>query len=478
MGVHVPVPPSIFSHGSICGINLDYLRVVFPRKRVDRLYAVLLECNNDVNAASAKLHEEDNFSGAGGSPNNLLTNNVPQVIKINKATQWTPENLPASISSDSTPPQPQQQQTTPSNNNQQIQGKPPPPPPQPQPQPPQEQHQKEQNDLKAPSRCLFPYCWSQGIPAQYSPPTSISTQSSNLFKALSVPRPQNKVGLFTFESYSASCPPAVNPDAVASMLRLGAGEKSVEGEDDFTVVGKVVHQSAVSQVEVSSAVQQQCPLWSISDVDVSDLEQLGNHGNAGLSYMNLTSKTPLQNVDQVYSSAALSSTTTTTTPWPELPPPPVTSRITLPFTLPPPSMLTIPPGWAPRPLPPLPYIPPPMPNFFHTTACGGVPTPFPDPPANTHNSTTLHPTMEAASSLQQQMEVDSLSSSDVLEDLDVVNVVVEKAGVNIKTEGVGEEGGEAGGHHNEHGVNIVVNNANVLTIYRDSTSQFMNSSQF
>ena len=39
------------------GINLDYLRVVFPRKRVDRLYAVLLEYNNDVNAAAAKLQQ-------------------------------------------------------------------------------------------------------------------------------------------------------------------------------------------------------------------------------------------------------------------------------------------------------------------------------------------------------------------------------------------------------------------------------------
>ena len=39
------------------GINLDYLRVVFPRKRVDRLYAVLLESNNDVNTAAAKLQQ-------------------------------------------------------------------------------------------------------------------------------------------------------------------------------------------------------------------------------------------------------------------------------------------------------------------------------------------------------------------------------------------------------------------------------------
>lgn len=407
--------------------------------------------------------------------------------KINKATQWTPDTLPVTETTASPgggdvaahPPLPRDNdhhglQDKPNDNRGDN-------PPQPGPTP----------------HCMFPYCWPQGVPAQFTPPSQpvSSSQPQELFRALPS-RPQNKAGLFSSEPpFLMGC--SVPSGALASMLSHGPGPgpKTRAAADEaglnegIRVSGSAPasHVQAVTSAAAAAAVAvaQQGPAWSMFDVDVTELD-LGNPGNAA-SPSCMTLSTPMkapQGGGQActYSSCAAASARA----WPgDVPCPAPMQRMMMPFSLPPPSLLTLPPGWGPRPppLPPLPYGLAPHPqSFFHPTACSGgrAPALFQPCPSATDvpdSSSALSSSMEVASSLQQKEEEQQGSPISVDQLNAAASTVAEVDELDVANCGGEEKATTVSGRD---AIEVVVDDTSVLdnVCGGDPNGEFIDSSAF
>ena len=308
------------------------------------------------------------------------------------------------------------------------------------------QHHQQQQPGSV-SHCMFPYCWpSQSVPAQYAPSQSSLSQPPDLLRALSS-RPQG--GLFGSEPPPFLMGCSVPSDTLASMLSCGTGPGPIPGsgpgpgpDPDPGPCAKRVAATAAgvaglsedsrlsgsaSPVPTSAAAQHQqqgAASWSISDVDVSELDLGNTGGNVSPSqYMSLASKLSHGgggggvggggggSAGQACGTGPSSSSTSSSS-WPDVPCPVAPmQRMIVPFGLPPPSLLTLPPGWGPP--RPLPYLPAPhnTQGFYHpapaAATCQRAPPPAAffshESPTNLPDSSTLSTgSVDVASSLQPE----------------------------------------------------------------------------
>ena len=268
------------------------------------------------------------------------------------------------------------------------------------------QHHQQQQPGSV-SHCMFPYCWpSQSVPAQYAPSQSSLSQPPDLLRALSS-RPQG--GLFGSEPPPFLMGCSVPSDTLASMLSCGTGPGPIPGsgpgpgpDPDPGPCAKRVAATAAgvaglsedsrlsgsaSPVPTSAAAQHQqqgAASWSISDVDVSELDLGNTGGNVSPSqYMSLASKLSHGgggggvggggggSAGQACGTGPSSSSTSSSS-WPDVPCPVAPmQRMIVPFGLPPPSLLTLPPGWGPPRTPPLPPRAPQHPGLLPPGPCRG-----------------------------------------------------------------------------------------------------------
>nr|KAG5691493.1 hypothetical protein BaRGS_026268 [Batillaria attramentaria] len=288
MGMYVPVPPSIFSQGSIGGINLDYLRVIFPKQRVDRLYAVLLECNNDVNAATAKLQQD--------------TGTEPE----QKQKQWLADGPRTDADKSPGSPnhkQPQQQQ----------------------------QQQRYQRPEQKTSSFLFPFCWPRPGASQFPPNVHpFEGRCSARQKHVFLPNGDSYLPADSLYSdlYGPSFgyPPGFSksgPRSTSVSLAYGSRFGTVPFPFGAAAMGSSA--SSVSEGEGSA----------------------GDQGDQSANSSSLSSAT--------HSPASISGAAGGASS------PRSKSTFNLASTGLPPN-ITMPPGW---PLPPIPYIPPPPPEYCH-----------------------------------------------------------------------------------------------------------------
>ncbi|KAL8570634.1 hypothetical protein ACOMHN_039071 [Nucella lapillus] len=328
LGMYVPVPPTVFSQGSACGINLDYLRVLFPRKRVDRLYAVLLQCNNDVNAATAKLQQAP-------------------VVKINKATQWPADSDHNVIGGRPHAPKTSSVMTAQKG------------------WPPQQQcNVKDAGDLHhgVSLHASFPYCWPHALPTHFPPPTGpVSLPSHDIFGTNS---PRIKDHTFHPEPF----PSGNTGVSLEGFESSGSAKESEQIREAVSITGSVSSTFQPHTLTVSQSLAG--GMSHVSELDAGCL-------NPGCSQVNAStiSKVSCWGGGPIYTSAS-----TASIPMP---------RTAVPFSLPPPPLPPFAPGWDPRSLPPLPFLPSSVTSIFHNAPYNQVAGPFQLPPVHLPQSSAL-----------------------------------------------------------------------------------------